>query len=86
MSLLLGKKAVGYKWVYKTKLKSDGSLDKHKVRLVDKGFTQTYVLDYEETFAPVAKMNTIRVLLSLAANYDWQLFQMDVKNTFLQGH
>lgn len=80
-----GKKPVGCKWVYKTKLKSDGSIEKHKARLVAKGFTQTYGIDYTETFAPVAKMNTIRVLISLAVNYDWPLFQMDVKNAFLQG-
>ena len=80
-----GKKTVGCKWVYKTKLKSDSSIEKHKVRLVAKWFTQTYGLDYTETFAPVAKMNTIRVILSLTTNYEWEMYQMDVRNAFLQG-
>ena len=84
-SLPIGKKAVGCKWIYKIKHKSDGSLDKYKARLIAKGFTQAYGIDYKETFAPVAKMNTIRVLLSLAVNHSLPLFQMDVANAFLQG-
>jgi hypothetical protein len=64
------KKVVGCKWVFTIKQKVDGSVKRHKDRLVVKGFTQTYGIDYEEMFAPVAKMNSIRVLLSIAANLD----------------
>lgn len=55
------------------------------MRLVAQGFTQTYEIDYEESFVPVAKLNTIRVPLSIAANLDWRLRQLDVKNAFLNG-
>ncbi|KAJ4719020.1 Retrovirus-related Pol polyprotein from transposon TNT 1-94 [Melia azedarach] len=79
------KSAIGCKWVYKIKTKADGSIKRYKVKLVAKGFNQEYGVDYEETFATVAYMTSVRSLLAVAAIRRWTLSQMDVKNAFLNG-
>lgn len=73
------------KWVYHLKKNSDGVVDKYKARLIARGFSQSYGLDYEETFSPVAKRVTVRTIFSLAASMNWKLWQLDVKNAFLYG-
>ncbi|KAJ0494958.1 putative RNA-directed DNA polymerase [Helianthus annuus] len=77
---------VGSKWIYRIKYKADGSVDRYKARLVAQGFTQVPGLDFFHTFSPVVKASTIRVVLSLATIYNWQLRQLDVNNAFLNGH
>ena len=72
-------------WVYKIKTKSDESIERYKARLVAKGFSQQYGMDYEETFALVAKMTTIRTIIVVASIRQWHISQMDVKNAFLNG-
>jgi hypothetical protein len=73
------------KWVYKVKIRSDGSLERYKARLVARGFQQEHDRDYDETFAPVAHMTTIRTLLVVASVRGWSISQLDVKNIFLNG-
>ncbi|CAM8929176.1 unnamed protein product [Rhodiola kirilowii] len=80
----LNKPMVGCKWIFTPNL-FDGTHERYKARLVAKGYTQTYGIDYTETFALVAKLNTVRISLSIAANLDWPLRQFDVKNSFLNG-
>ncbi len=85
-TLSLEKKPVGCKWVFTVKHRVDGSIERYKARLIVKGFAQAYGVDYQETFALVAKINTIRILLSCAANLEWDLQQFDIKNEFLYGY
>jgi len=73
------------KWVYKIKTRSDGSLEHYKARLVARGFQHEHGRDYDETFAPVAHMTTVRTLFAVASVRQWSISQLDVKNAFLNG-
>ena len=73
------------KWVFKVKKDSSGQLTKHKARLVVKGYAQRYGIDFTDVFAPLARMETIRVLLDLAAFYGWDVHHLEVKSAFLNG-
>ncbi|KAD7117348.1 hypothetical protein E3N88_04616 [Mikania micrantha] len=77
---------VGCKWIFRTKFKPDGSVDRLKARLIAKGFHQRPGLYYIETFSPVVKPATLRIILSLATTHNWCLRQLDINNAFLQGH
>ncbi|PKI48780.1 hypothetical protein CRG98_030822 [Punica granatum] len=79
------RKVIGFKWVYKTKLKFDGSVNKYKARRIVKGYAQIWGVDYSETFAPVARLDTIRLLLAIVAERNWKIYQLDVKSVFLNG-
>ncbi|CAA7062305.1 unnamed protein product [Microthlaspi erraticum] len=79
------KNIISVKWIYRIKTNANGDPIKHKARLVARGFSQEYGVDYLETFAPVSRHDTIRVILALAAQKKWRLYQMDVKSAFLNG-
>jgi hypothetical protein len=79
------RKFVRCRWVYRTKSAVNGQISKYKARLVAKGFQQVHGIDYGETFAPVVKMDSIRLALAIAVAKGWEVHQMDVKNAFLHG-
>ncbi|KAJ3703208.1 hypothetical protein LUZ61_006913 [Rhynchospora tenuis] len=80
-----GSQPIGVKWVYKKKINAQGKIERYKARLVAKGYRQKAEIDYDEVFAQVARMETIRLLISLAAQFKWKIYQMDVKSAFLNG-
>src|SRR3954470_15887437 len=85
VDLLDGRKAVENKWIFKNKTDADGNVTVYKARLVAKGFRQIQGVDYDETFSPVAKLKSVRIMLAIAEYYDYEIWQMDVKTAFLNG-
>ena len=85
VDLPTGAKAIGLKWVFKLKRNSDGSINKYKARLVAKGYVQKHGVDFDEVFAPVARIETVRFIISLATSNGWEIHHLDVKTTFLHG-
>lgn len=81
----IGVKTIGLKWIFKLKKKADGSVNKHKARLVAKGYVQQKGVDFEDAFAPVARIETIRLLIAFAATRGWEIHHLDVKTAFLNG-
>jgi hypothetical protein len=77
--------AIGTKWVFKNKQGEDGEIVRNKTHLVAEGFSQVEGIDFRETFAPVARLGAIRILLAFATSKRFKLYQMDVKNAFLNG-
>ena len=85
VKLPAGRKAIGSKWIFKCKTDADGNVERYKARLVAQGFTQKYGIDYEETFSPVVRFESVRTVLALAAKLGFKLHQMDIKTAFLNG-
>ena len=80
-----GKLVVTSRWIYKVKYAADGNIEKHKARFVARGFSQVEGIDYDETFAPVARYTSIRTVMAIVAKIGWRIHQMDVKTAFLNG-
>ena len=85
VELPTGRKTVGSKWVYKVKTGAHGSVERYKARLVAQGYTQKFGTDYDETFCPVVRMESLRALLALSVQFGLQLHQVDVTTAFLNG-
>ena len=84
--LLDDRRAIENKWIFKKKTDADGNVTIYKARLVAKGYRQVQGIDYDETFSPVAKLKSVRIMLAIAAYYGYEIWQMDVKTAFLNGH
>ena len=80
------KDVTSVEWIYKTKQYADGNVQKHKARMVAIGFTQQLGIDFNETFAPVPCMDTVRTILAIATQNKWHVYKMDIKSTFLNGY
>ncbi len=85
VALPKNKKTIGCKWVYKAKHNANGSVSRYKIILVANGYAQTYGIDYEETYSPIAKITIVRTISVMAVIKRWSLHQMDAKNAFLHG-
>ena len=85
VDLPLGSKPLGYKWIFKKKMKADGSIDKYKARLVIKGCKKKEGLDYFDTYSPVTRISSVRMLIAIVAIHNLEIHQMDVKTAFLNG-
>ena len=85
MDLPPGSKPLGYKWIFKKKMKADGFIDKYKAKLVIKGYEQKEGLDYFDTYSSVTRISSIRMLIAIAAIHNLEIHQMDVKTAFLNG-
>ena len=85
VDLTPGCKPLGYKWIFKRKMKADESIDKYKTKLVVKGYRQKQGLDYFDTYSPVTRITSIRILIAIASLNNLEIHQMDVKITFLDG-
>ena len=84
--MTVGSKWVSCKWVFKTKQDSKGNIERYKARLVAKCYTQKDGIDYKETYSPVSKKDSLRIVIALVAHYDLELHQMDVKTAFLNSN
>ena len=85
VELPAGRNPIGRKWVFKKKMNVEGKVEKYKARLVAKGYSQVLGIDFGDIFSPVAKVTSIRLLLFVAAAFDFEVVKMDVKTTFLHG-